>query len=94
MPNTDIVLPVEGRKKSVFFFDADNIDILPNSLSDDVVVAGLNGPLFFDECGKTVIKTLLKRYPLSFFFLLKNVIKIGRYGYVKQRVSIPLRHLC
>lgn len=69
--------------KSVFLYESTNIDILPCSLSHNVDIVGLNGPLFFDEKCRDIIKNLWKRYPFSYFFILKNAIKIGRYGYVK-----------
>lgn len=70
--------------KSVFFYGASNTDILPESLDNGVVITSLDGPLVFDEYGKSIIRALREEYRFEYYFVLKNAIKIGRYGYVKR----------
>lgn len=69
---------------AVFFRDGKAANILPGSLQKEfkeIEISPKEG-LFLLREDLTFIRGIMKKYPFSFFFCLKNIIKIARYRYV------------
>lgn len=68
---------------AIFYRDGKPENILPNSLRKRYSIIEMNPVESFclDRQDRAYIKKLVKRYPLSFHFILKCIIKIGKYSY-------------
>lgn len=77
------------KKDAIFFRDGKPDNILPNSLKDEytlIEATPVDGFMLTDY-DKRYIKNLIKRYPLSWHFVLKCMIKIGKYRFAIEKYS-------
>lgn len=77
------------QAEMVFFRDGKPENILPKSLKEryqSIECSPLEGFVLKKE-DKRLIKELVRRYPFSWHFILKCLIKIGRYSYVIEEYS-------
>ncbi len=73
----------EGKRDAVFFRDGKPENILPKSLKEEFInleVSPRDG-MRLDKCDKIFIRRIIARYPFSWQFILKCIIKIARYSY-------------
>lgn len=71
------------KKDAIFFRDGKPENILPNSLKKEFETIEKNPieKFFLNTEDKKYIKKLFFHYPLSWHFILKTIIKIGKYRY-------------
>ena len=77
------------QKNLVFFRDGKPENILPNSLKKrykDIECNPIEGALLTGK-DKKFIREIICRYPFSWQFILKCLIKIGRYSFVIEEYS-------
>lgn len=77
------------QKNLVFFRDGKPENILPNSLKKrykDIEYNPIEGALLTGK-DKKFIREIICRYPFSWQFILKCLIKIGRYSFVIEEYS-------
>lgn len=72
------------HKELVFFRDGKPENILPNSLAEryKTIQSDPIEGIVLTQSDKTFIKNIIRRYPFSWQFILKCLIKIGRYSFV------------
>ncbi|MBS6559177.1 MAG: hypothetical protein KH355_02750 [Clostridiales bacterium] len=77
------------RRDAVFFCDGKPENILPQSLKEEFqkIETTLIERMRLDKWDKAFIRAIIMRYPFSWQFILKCIIKIGRYSY-----SIAMYH--
>ena len=72
---------VESNIESVLMFDGQNSDFLPKSLNYKLEVIGLGNKLLLTEYDRNYLKKIIKKYPFSYLFIFKIMIKIATYSY-------------
>lgn len=85
-----------SQRELVFFRDGKPGNILPNSLKEKYQTIE-NNPMegiLLTKSDKRFIKKIIRRYPLSWQFVLKCMIKIGRYSYAIQEYSPKAITVC
>lgn len=68
---------------AVFYSNGLNPNILPKSLwrdYDDIEVIEEENPKTIDKIGIDVIKQIIKKHPFSYYFIVKNLIKLSIYS--------------
>ncbi len=82
------VLDVD-KKDAVFFRDGKPDNILPSTLKKEFhdIESNPTDGFSLTNDDKKYIKKLIKRYPLSWHFVLKCMIKIGKYSFAIKKYS-------
>lgn len=77
------------KKDAVFFRDGKPDNILPSSLKKEfhAIESNPDDGFSLTNDDKKYIKKLIKRYPLSWHFVLKCLIKIGKYSFAVKKYS-------
>lgn len=83
-------------KDLIFFRDGKPENILPNSLKNkyqSIETKPLEG-IILTKFDKKIIKNIIFRYPFSWHFILKCIIKIGKYSYAIKKYSPKVIVVC
>lgn len=77
------------KKDAIFFREGFQENILPNSLKKkfDVIETDPAIGFILTPSDKEFVKKVIKRYPFSWHFILKCLIKIEMYSYAMERYS-------
>ncbi|MDE7434585.1 MAG: hypothetical protein K2N01_02000 [Lachnospiraceae bacterium] len=80
--------PAEGcAHRYVFVFNGDDLDVVPDKYRDQLMKVNIAFYLYLNKDDKKFIRKIWKRYPFSFFFLFKCIVKLATY-----RAAIEMYH--
>lgn len=85
-----------NKKDAVFFRDGKPVNILPNSLVSkykDIESEPMDG-IIISRRDRYFLRQIIFRYPLSWHFILKCVIKVGRYSFVIENYRPEIIIVC
>lgn len=78
----DNEIPI-NNENAVFYSNGMGLDILPRSLKErykDIIITKEISPKILDSVGRKLIRELLVRYPFSYYFIAKNLMKVSIYS--------------
>ena len=58
------------------------LEVVPNIFIHNLICIDIGLKMSLNKEDKKILKYIIKRYPFSWFFILKNLIKIATYSYV------------
>lgn len=58
------------------------VKLIPNIYNCDLICLELNDKMLLNKKDKIFIKNIAKKYPCSWYFILKSLLKVARYSYL------------
>lgn len=81
------------NKDVIFVFERDRNDLIPKEYKNKFKYFRIGDGYYLDKDDRKYFKEIIKRYPFSFYFLLRNLTKIAMYSYIVKKYS-PRTILC